>query len=106
MFPPEFLKGPGKPHVKSKEYNYQPRNTQEVGNTSFNIYNESKNISPHLFEWLIVCQMIIIILKNTCFVMFTKVNKVYTNESPTVDETVQHKHFFSEKHWIKPGFIL
>ncbi|XP_052243063.1 EF-hand calcium-binding domain-containing protein 6-like isoform X3 [Dreissena polymorpha] len=26
----EYLKGPGKPHVKSKEYNYQPRNTQEL----------------------------------------------------------------------------
>ncbi|XP_052807232.1 EF-hand calcium-binding domain-containing protein 6-like isoform X5 [Mya arenaria] len=26
----EHLKGPGKPHVKSKEYNYQPRNTQEL----------------------------------------------------------------------------
>ncbi|XP_052807239.1 EF-hand calcium-binding domain-containing protein 6-like isoform X11 [Mya arenaria] len=29
-WPPEHLKGPGKPHVKSKEYNYQPRNTQEL----------------------------------------------------------------------------
>ncbi|XP_060597062.1 EF-hand calcium-binding domain-containing protein 6-like isoform X4 [Ruditapes philippinarum] len=26
----EFLKGPGKPFIKSKEYNYQPRTTQEL----------------------------------------------------------------------------
>ena len=96
----EFLKGPGKPAVRSKEYNYQPKNTIEVSDTFLRkIYKCPFILNGPKFQCLLQLSTTIVLK----VVIFENINNNVSQNCFMYMYNVDYKDIFDNLYCIKPG---